>query len=103
MSFARVSRNPRAHVEAWVGFSFDKALVWDRDLWKYEGMLRDLDRRLQANPRDLEALVYRGNGRSFQLGGAAAAARDYKKALTLAPERDDIRANLERLVAAGRL
>ena len=90
-------------VEAWVGFSFDKALIWDRDLWKYERMLRDLDRHLQANPRDLEALVYRGNAHSFRLGGAAAAARDYKKALTLAPERDDIRANLERLVAAGRL
>ncbi len=90
-------------VEDWQGFSFDKALLWDRDLWKYEGMRRDLDQRLEADPRDLEALVYRGNAYSFDLRGAAAAARDYRSALTLAPERDDIRANLERLIAAGRL
>jgi len=87
----------------WMGFGFDKALLHDRDLWKYEHMRSALDERLKHNPGDVRALVYRGNARFFELGGAAAAARDYDAALALAPAQQEIRDNLERLRADGRL
>ncbi len=90
-------------VEDWLGFSFEKALLWDRGLWKYERMRKDLDERLARNPRDVRALVYRGNAHFFDLRGAAAAGRDYRNALAVAPERSEIRANLDRLFAEGRL
>jgi lysophospholipase L1-like esterase len=90
-------------VDEWLGFSFEKALVWDRDLWKYERMVKGLDGRLERNPGDVRALVYRGNAHFFDLRGAAAAERDYRTALAAAPERSEIRANLDRLAAEGRL
>lgn len=89
--------------EDWLGFSFEKALLWDRGLWKYERMRKGLDGRLARDPRDVRALVYRGNAHFFDLRGAAAAERDYRNALAVAPERSEIRANLDRLFAQGRL
>jgi tetratricopeptide (TPR) repeat protein len=90
-------------VEDWLGFSFEKALLWDRDLWKYERMVKGLDASLARNSHNIRALVYRGNAHFFDLRGAAAAERDYRNALEVAPERSEIRANLERLLAEGRL
>jgi lysophospholipase L1-like esterase len=87
----------------WMGFGFTKALLHDRDLWKYEHMTSALDERLKQHPDDVRALVYRGNARFFELDGAAAAARDYTDALALAPAPQEVRDNLERLRADGRL
>ena len=75
-------------------------------MWKYERMQRDLDARIEADPEDVAALVYRGNARSFQMLGAADAERDYRAALARAGESgigaDEIRANLDRLLSEGR-
>jgi lysophospholipase L1-like esterase len=90
-------------VDEWMGFGFDPATVGDRDLWKYEKTLKQLDERIAANPRDVAALVYRGNGHYFRVDGGPAAARDYRAALNQAPGHPAIRANLARLESEGRL
>jgi Tfp pilus assembly protein PilF len=61
-------------------------------------MLKELDQRLEEDPEDGRALVYRANASYFRTDGASEAARHYRTALTLA---DDpvIRSNLERLLA----
>jgi lysophospholipase L1-like esterase len=89
-------------VEEWLGFGFDPAAVHDRDLWKYDKLLASLDARLAADPRDVVALVYRGNASYFRRDGGADAARDWRAALALAPGDPAIRANLARLAAEGR-
>jgi tetratricopeptide (TPR) repeat protein len=90
-------------VDEWMGFAFDPAMVRDRDLWKYEKTLKQLDERIAANPRDVVALVYRGNGHYFRVDGGSAAERDYRAALKLDPDHPVIRANLDRLESEGRL
>jgi hypothetical protein len=89
-------------VEEWMGFGFDPAMIRDRDLWKYEKTLKQLDERVAANPRDVVALVYRGNGHYFQVDGGSDAERDYRAALKHAPDHPVIRANLARLESEGR-
>ena len=86
----------------WMGFGFDAAVLGDRDLWKYDRMLQELDERIAADSGDVAARVYRGNGHYFRLGGGADAGRDYRSALELDPENQVIRANLERLEFEGR-
>ena len=98
---ARLGADPFA-VDDWVGFGFDPSGIHDRDLWKYDRLLRALDERIAADPRDLTALVYRGNAAYFRRDGGADAARDWRAALALAPGDPAIRANLERLAAEGR-
>jgi hypothetical protein len=99
---ARLPADPFA-VDEWLGFGFDASGIHDRDLWKYDRLLRALDERIATDPRDLAALVYRGNARYFQRDGGAAAARDWRAAQELAPDDPAIRANLARLAAEGRL
>jgi tetratricopeptide (TPR) repeat protein len=89
-------------VEEWLGFGFDPEGLRDRDLWRYDRLLRALDERIAANPSDRAALAYRGNARYFQRDGGAAAARDWRAALALAPDDPAIRANLSRVAAEGR-
>ena len=86
-------------VDRWAGFSFDPALLADRDLWKFDRMVQDLDQRIERNHADFRALVYRGNAAAFEIDGADRAERDYRAALAL---RDDpaVRANLERLLGS---
>ena len=38
-------------VRDWMGFGFAKALLYDRDLWKYEHMTAALDERLKHDPQ----------------------------------------------------
>ncbi len=97
----RFSSDPFA-VEEWLGFGFDASGIHDRDLWKYDRLLRSIDERIAADPRDLAALVYRGNAHYFRRDGGEAAARDWRAALALAPDDPAIRANLARLAAEGR-
>ena len=80
-----------------MGFGFDTAQLAERDPWKYDRLLRELDRRIAEDPRDLAALVYRGNASYFQIDRGDQAERDYREALSIAPEDRLIRANLERL------
>ncbi len=78
-------------VDAWLGF--DPAHPRDRDLWKYDRLIDELDRRIAADPTDFDALVYRGNAWWFTLGGGKQARGCWRRALEL---RDDpeVRANL---------
>ena len=89
-------------VEDWMGFAFDPSMIHDRDLWKYDKVLRELDARVAAHPEDVAARVYRGNGHYLRLGGGVEAARDYRAALEVDPENPSIRSNLNRLEAEGR-
>jgi hypothetical protein len=86
-------------VGEWMGFGRDPDFIHDRDLWKYDRMLKDLDERLAANPRDLHALVYRGNADFFRVDGAGSSARNYRAALEIAGEQPVIERNLARLRA----
>jgi len=86
-------------VREWLGIGFEPEAVTDRDLWKYDRMLRDLDARIEDDPSDFSALVYRGNAAYFRVDGAADAARDYRAALALRGDGPDVQANLERLLA----
>jgi hypothetical protein len=98
---ARLRTDPFA-VDEWLGFGFEPSGIHDRDLWKYDRLLCELDERLAADPRDLAALVYRGNAHYFRRDGGPAAARDWRAAQALAPDDPAIRANLARLAAEGR-
>lgn len=89
-------------VRDWLGFGFDPAAIHDRDLWKYDQMVRSLDERIEQDPRDVAALVYRGNASYFRPDGGPAAARDWRAALALAPDDPAIRANLALLEREGR-
>ncbi|MFP8879736.1 MAG: hypothetical protein VCE43_09920, partial [Myxococcota bacterium] len=90
-------------VEAWIGFNFEREALTDRDLWKYQSGLEDLDERIQHSPSDALARVYRGNAHSFRLDGAGKAAALYRSALELRPEVFEARTNLDRLAREGRL
>ncbi len=85
-------------VRNWMGIGFDSDAISNRDLWKYDRMLADLDRRIEEDPGDLGAIVYRGNGSYFRVDGAQDAERDYRAALELSGDDPVIRANLERLL-----
>jgi hypothetical protein len=84
-----------------VGFGPDRGLLESRDLWKYDTLGDELDRRLAADPADWRALVWRGNMSFFRRSGAAAAEADYRAAAALAGDAA-IDANLERLLTDRR-
>lgn len=86
----------------WMGFGFDPAQIAERDPWKYDRLLHELDERIAAHPEDVAALVYRGNIHYFKLGGAKQAEQDYRAALELSGGDPRIEANLERLLAEQR-
>jgi tetratricopeptide (TPR) repeat protein len=85
-------------VYEWMGFGFDSAGISDRDLWKYDKLLLELDERLTREPGDVRALVYRGNAHFFQVDGARQAARDYRAALDTAGAPPEVHSNLEALL-----
>ena len=91
-----VSQDP-LDVTEWMGFGFDRTRIFDRDLWKYDRLVEDLDRHIAQNPADVRALTYRGNAYSFEIDAAAQAERDYLSALTL-QENAVVRSNLQRLL-----
>jgi tetratricopeptide (TPR) repeat protein len=86
-------------IDEWMGVGFDLSRVADRDLWKYDRLLEELDARAEANPADGLALAFRGNYLAFQKDGRAPARRDYEAALRLPGEIPGLRENLERLTA----
>jgi tetratricopeptide (TPR) repeat protein len=85
-------------VHEWLGIAFDRARIHDRDLWKYDQMLADLNEILSQEPTNVLALIYRGNASFFQVDGAAQAAHDYRTALELAGNIPEVKANLEALL-----
>lgn len=93
-----ISEDP-LEVQDWLGFSFDKTMVHDRDLWKYDRAVQALESRVAEHPDDASALVYLGNARYFQIGGAPEALRFYSAALAIDPDLSAVAANLARLHA----
>jgi cytochrome c-type biogenesis protein CcmH/NrfG len=80
----------------------DVSRLWDRDLWKHQAVLRELDERLQRDRTDVEALIWHGNAMFFSVGGLATAVWDYETALELDPDNSAARANLARLRGSRR-
>ncbi len=95
---ASLERDPFP-VGEWLGFGDDPARIADRDLWKYDKFVNSLDARIEQDPADLSALVYRGNAAAFRIDGAEQAAADYRAALAIEPDNAAIRDNLARLRA----
>lgn len=89
-------------VEDWRGLGLQPARALDRDLWKYNAAMAELDAHLAQHPDDWRALVYRGNAAFFRQDGAAQAERDWKRALELGGDRQAIGRNLELLAAQAR-
>ena len=89
-------------VEEWRGLGLDPARALDRDLWKYNAAVAELDAHLAEHPDDWRALVYRGNAAFFRQDGAAEAERDWKRALELGGDEQAIGRNLELLAAQAR-
>ena len=86
----------------WMGFGFDTAQLIERDPWKYDRLQGELDARIEKQPDDFSALVYRANARYFRLDGATQAEADYRAALALRPNDERVRANLSRLLSEAR-
>jgi len=79
-----------------LGFSFNKALLNDWNLWKYDRMVQDLEQRVAAGS-DFRSLVYHGNAQAFRLGQRGEAVESYQEALRRR-EHSVVRKNLERLL-----
>lgn len=94
-ALAGLTEDPLA-VGDWLGIG-DLSLVHDRDLWKHQVHVRDLDARLAANPDDVDALVRRGNAWFFARDGFDEAQRCYRRALELQPDLAVAADNLARL------
>jgi hypothetical protein len=86
----------------WLGFGADRAGIADRDLWKYERLVEELDRRLTERPGDARARAWRGNAAYFRLDGAARAERDWEAALAAGGDPAVLGANLARVRAEAR-
>jgi hypothetical protein len=89
-------------VDRWRGVGLDPARTLDRDLWKYNAALAELEAHLAEHPDDWRALVYRGNAAFFRQDGAADAERDWRRALELGGPEQAIGRNLELLAAQAR-
>jgi tetratricopeptide (TPR) repeat protein len=99
LAFVEGLREDPLDLADWMGIGSDLERISDRDLWKYDRLLQDLDERLEADQRDVRSLVYRANANYFRVDGASQAERDYRAALALMPDNPEIRRNLERLLA----
>jgi tetratricopeptide (TPR) repeat protein len=95
---AGIQEDPLA-LDEWLGFGFDPSQIADRDLWKYDRLLEELDRRIELDPVDVRALVYRANAQAFRVDGAAKALADYERALAVSGGDPVIRSNRDRLLA----
>jgi hypothetical protein len=95
-AIASTTRDP-IEVEDWQGFGFELRGIADRDLWKYDRRLAELDRRIETDPRDAMALAYRCNARSFRSGELERARSDCAAAIAAGGSESALRANLERL------
>jgi tetratricopeptide (TPR) repeat protein len=95
---AALREDPLA-LDEWLGFGFDASRIADRDLWKYDRLLEELDREIERDPSNLRALVYRANAWAFRVDGAAKALAGYERALALSGNAPVIRSNRDRVLA----
>lgn len=83
-------------VRLWTGSSHSYT-THDRDLWKYDAALDELDRLIEEKPDLWTAYAFRGNAAFFRPDGAADAERDWMRALELGGTASVLEANLELL------
>jgi len=96
---AELEQDPLELAE-WLGVGFEPERgIADRDLWKFDRLLGEIDARIEADGGDIRARVYRANAHYFRIDGAARAEQDYRAALALLPDDPAIRDNLARLSA----
>ena len=89
-------------LDRWAGLGPKRGSLADRDLWKYDQMILELDRRILEDPHDTDALIRRANAYYFQVDGADKAREHYETALEIDGEDPAVRANLERLKRQAR-
>lgn len=94
---AGLDEDPMA-VDRWLGFGFDRAGITDRNLWKYDELMLALDARIEGDPSDMLALVYRGNAAFFRQDGAEPAERDYRAAIATGLAPPAVKRNLDTLL-----
>jgi tetratricopeptide (TPR) repeat protein len=78
----------------WLGVG-EISKLHDRELWKHQFHVRQLDERLAQAPDDVDALVRRANADFFSRDGFDTAVRRYERALELEPGHAAAAANLQ--------
>ncbi|MBI3725530.1 hypothetical protein HY251_16490 [bacterium] len=75
-------------LEVWeyLGWNADRALLADRDLWKYEKASEALGKKAEENTASPEELVWAANGLALAVGGEARARDLYARAKAASPE-----------------
>lgn len=68
-------------VYQWLGIGFDLDRIQNRDLWKYDKMLLELEQLVEKDPDNFRALVYLGNALFFKPDRAEDAILAYRSAL----------------------
>lgn len=84
-------------VGEFLGFGATPARIADRNLWKYDRTLDELDQAIAKDPADWRALCWRGNAAFFRPGGLEAARADYAAAAGAAEAAGAPAEDLERL------
>jgi hypothetical protein len=89
------ARRDSLELADWIGWNTDKAMLKDRDLWKYEKMRKRLSEATAKEGASMEDLVWAGNGYALEYGGEATAIGLYQRAHAIAPKNGAIVRNLQ--------
>ena len=91
-----------AEVLRWRGVGLDPARITDRDLWKYEAALAELQAAAERGSDDWRVHAYLGNAAFFRHEGVTEAERHWRRALELGGPVEALNGNLARLDARVR-
>lgn len=85
-------------VYQWLGIGFDLDRIQNRDLWKYDKMLLELEQLVEKDPDNFRALAYLGNALFFKPDRAKDAILAYRSALEI-EDNSEVRKNLELILS----
>ena len=88
-------------VYQWLGIGFNLNRIHNRDLWKYDKMLLEIEEVVDKEPENFRALVYLGNALFFESDREEDAIRVYRTALEI-EDNEEVRNNLD-LLLSGRI
>ena len=88
--------------ERFLGIGFDVRRMTSRDLWKYAQLGLDLNARIDEQPGDWAAHIYRGNLRAFEQGSRDLALQDWEAALQIGVN-DELEAVLQKQIQGLRV